>query len=86
LIRLTVSDRESVHSSYGRLSASSTVKVEAAAPSVVVVMRCRGNPGMPIADRDPAEKVIASHSASQPNLMIAGHILATRLGGTAPPA
>jgi hypothetical protein len=74
-----VSDRESVHPSYGRLSASSTVKVEAAAPSVVVVMRCRGNPGMPIADRDAAEKVIASHVAFRPNLMSSGHNLATRL-------
>lgn len=81
-----MSDWEGIYQSYDRWSASGTVKVEAAAPSVVVVMRRPGNPGMPITDRDAAEKVIASHSASQPNLMIAGHILATRLGETAPPA
>jgi len=78
-----VSDREGVHRSYGRLSASGTVKVESAAPSVVVVTRRLGKPGMPITDREAAEKVIEIHGAFQPNLMIAGHILATRLRETA---
>jgi hypothetical protein len=78
-----MSGREGVHQSYGRLSASGTVKVESAAPSVVVVMRRLGKPGMPITDREAAEKVIESHVAFRPNLMIAGHIPATRLGETA---
>jgi hypothetical protein len=38
---------------------------------------------MPITDREAAEKVIEIHGAFQPNLMIAGHILATRLRETA---
>ena len=78
-----MSDWEGAHPSYGRLLASGTVKVESAAPSVVVVMRRRGKSGMPITDYEAAEEVIESHVAFQPNLMIAGHILATRLRETA---
>jgi hypothetical protein len=72
-----VADQEGFHQSYGRLSASGTVEVESAAPPMVVAMKCYDNPGMPITDREAAEKVVASHSAS-PNLIIASHILATR--------
>ena len=48
IIRLTVFDQEGLHQSYGRLPASGIVKLGSVAPSVVVVMRRLGNPGMPV--------------------------------------